>query len=88
MSFIPKPHEIYRHFRGNLYQVTAIAEHTETGEQLAVYRALYGYFRTHYRQFSTFTDVLNNKKYPDAGQILRFERQGPHRARQRQTYQD
>ncbi len=37
----PKP-GIYRHFKGNRYELIGIAAHSETGEQMAVYRPLYG----------------------------------------------
>ena len=73
MSNLPRVSDIYRHFKGNLYQIVAIAEHTETGEQMVVYQALYGDFRIYTRPLNMFMEPVDTVKYPNVSQKMRFE---------------
>ena len=52
------PQGIYRHYKGNLYQVLHLARHSETEEWLLVYRALYGDFGVWVRPLAMFTESV------------------------------
>ena len=71
----PKIGSVYRHFKGNLYEVKAIALHSETGEKMVVYQALYGEGDTYVRPYDSFVSKVDRIKYPDADQEYRFEEQ-------------
>lgn len=74
MQQLPRPYEIYRHFKGKHYQVLSIATHSETGEQMVVYQQLYAPFGVYVRPLAMFMSKVDKEKYPQVQQEYRFEK--------------
>jgi len=49
---------IYRHYKGKDYQVYEVAKHSETEEELVVYRCLYGKYDLWVRPLGMFTELV------------------------------
>ena len=63
---------IYRHYKGKLYELLDIANHSETLEKMVVYRALYGKGETWVRPMSMWSETVN----ADGKEECRFEYAG------------
>ena len=80
---IPEPGTIVRHFKREtirnpgindyLYEIVGLAEHTESKENMMIYRALYGSGKLYARPLDMFMSEVDHNKYLSIQQKYRFE---------------
>ncbi len=72
MRDMPKPGQLYRHFKGNVYRIITVASHSETGEMLVIYKRDDDGAGSYARPLDMFMSEVDRKKYPDVRDKYRF----------------
>lgn len=67
------PEQLAAEPRMYLYEIIGRAEHTETGEELVIYRPEYGEKKLYARPAEMFYSPVDREKYPHVKQAMRFE---------------
>lgn len=68
----PKVGQIYRHFKGNVYEIIAIAKHTESEERLVIYKSGNENATVYARPLEMFLSEVDHEKYRDVEAKYRF----------------
>ena len=55
----PRPQEIYRHFKGNIYQIITLARHSEDGMKMVVYQQMYAPYEVYVRPLEMFMSRID-----------------------------
>ncbi|MCR5831449.1 MAG: DUF1653 domain-containing protein [Lachnospiraceae bacterium] len=72
MRELPRPGQVYRHFKGNIYRIITLASHSETGEMLVIYKRDDTEEKSYARPLDMFMSEVDRKKYPNVREKYRF----------------
>ena len=64
---------MYRHFKGNMYEVVGVAFDSETTEEIVIYKRVNGDGALWVRNKKMFLSEVDHEKYPNIEQKYRFE---------------
>ncbi len=73
MSIAIEPGDRFLHFKGNMYEIIGIGEHTENGDDMVVYKAV-NTGKIYVRPANMFFSPVDKEKYPSVKQKMRFEK--------------
>ena len=67
-----KIHGVYQHYKGDYYLVEDTARHSETGEEMVIYRQLYGDGGLYVRPMDLFLSEIDHEQHPEVKTRYRF----------------